>query len=390
MCRRKAKPSRGSAELCIKILETLLSCNGISIPHDLAGDNKCVVILYRYMENSPIIEVAKKVCPAVISIVITKDLPKVEGYYTMPMGGGQFLMPKFSRKLKESVKIGGGSGFFISAEGLVLTNSHVVADPRAHYTVILDHGKNEKDELEILARDPIHDIAVGRLKGKRDVAYLELGDSSTLQLGQTIVAVGYALGEFSNTVSAGIVSGLSRFITAESGAHRQAERLRGLIQTDAAINPGNSGGPLVDIEGKVVGINTAVVFGAQNIGFAIPINNAKKDIEEVHKYGRIRMPFLGVRYIILDEQIKTRNKLPVNYGALVMRETLGETAVIPGSSAEKAGLKEFDIILEADGKKITPDFTLQDVLEARKIGDEITLKPFGNGIEHNTKEKLEE
>ena len=342
------------------------------------------------MEQSPIIEIAKKTCPAVVSIVISKDLPKVEGFYTMPFGGQQYVFPKLSKKLKENVKIGGGSGFFVSPDGIVVTNSHVVADPHARYTAILDHGKDEKEEMEILARDPIHDIAIGKVKSNKTFPYVGLGDSGSLQLGQTVVAVGYALGEFTNTVSLGIVSGLSRFISAQSGLQRSAERLRGLIQTDAAINPGNSGGPLVDIEGKVIGINTAVVFGAQNIGFAIPINNAKKDLEEVKKFGRVIFPFLGVRYVILDENMKERNKLPVDYGALIVRETLGEEAIIKGSSAQKAGLKEFDIILEAEGKKITGDNTLQDSLEGHSVGDTIHLKVLRQGKELAINVELEE
>lgn len=298
-------------------------------------------------------------------------------------------MPKLSKGRKENVKIGGGSGFFVSENGLILTNSHVVADPEANYTAILDHQKDEKMQVKILARDPIHDIAIAKVD-KKDVPFIELGSSSNLQLGQMVVAVGYALGEFTNTVSSGIVSGLSRFITADSGMHRHAERLRGLIQTDAAINPGNSGGPLVDIDGKVIGINTAVVFGAQNIGFAIPIDSAKKDIEEVKQYGRIRMPFFGVRYIILDEQIQKQNKLPVSYGALIVRETLGEEAVIKNSSADKAGLKEFDIILEINDKKITIDYSVQDALQEHEIGEELAFKVLRQGKEKMLKARLEE
>lgn len=341
------------------------------------------------MEQSSIIEIAKRGCPAVISVVISKDLPKVEGFYTIPMGGKQFIMPKLSNRQKELVKVGGGSGFFISSDGLILTNSHVVADLDAKYTAILDHGKNEKEELKILARDPIHDIAIAKIE-KTGTPFLPLGDSSQLQLGQTVVAIGYALGEFSNTVSSGIVSGLSRFISAQSDMQRQAERLRGLIQTDAAINPGNSGGPLVDIDGNVIGINTAVVFGAQSIGFAIPINNAKKDIEEVQKYGRIRLPFLGVRYILLDAQMKQRNKLPVDYGALIIRETLGEEAVVKNSCAFKAGLKEFDIILEMNGEKITTERTIQDILQEHEIGHEVSVKILRQGKEYTLKVKLGE
>ena len=330
------------------------------------------------MENSPIVRIAANTTPAVISIVISKDLPKIEGFYTMPFEGKQYLIPKIIKGTTQHVKIGGGSGFFVSPDGLVLTNSHVVSDPKASYTVILDHGKNETMPLKILARDPIHDIAIAKIN-KKNVPYLSLGSSANLKLGQTVVAVGYALGQFSNTVSSGIISGLSRFIQAQNGMDSHREHLRGLIQTDAAINPGNSGGPLVDIDGNVIGINTAVVFGAQNIGFAIPIEQAKKDLEELKKYGHIRMPFLGIRYVMLTPEIAERNKLSADHGALIVREILGEHAVIPGSPADKAGLKEYDIVLQVGNKKLDMTHPLQAELGTHAIGEKIPLKIMRNG-----------
>ncbi|MBI1998914.1 MAG: trypsin-like peptidase domain-containing protein [Parcubacteria group bacterium] len=347
------------------------------------------------MEKSPIVAIAKKVCPAVVNIVISKDMPKVSGFYTMPYGGQEVIVPKFDKNSIQKVKIGGGSGFVVSADGIVLTNAHVVADPKAEYTIILDHGEDAKLPIEVLARDPIHDIAILKIKPKgkkkKEFPYIELGDSAKLELGEEVVAVGYALGEFRNTVSTGIVSGLSRFIQAQTGVAAQAaERLRGLIQTDAAINPGNSGGPLVDMEGRVVGINTAVVFGAQSIGFAIPINSAKQDLEELREHGRIRQPFFGVRHLIIDEMMQKQNKLPVDHGALIMRQTYGEEAVARGSAAEAAGLKEFDIILECEGTKITPENTLQDVVSKHEIGDKIPCKVLRGGKEVVLNVTLEE
>ena len=339
------------------------------------------------MEKSPIIEIVKRACPAVITIVISKDLPKIEGFYMLPFGGQNFVVPKIEEGRKEKTKIGGGSGFIISPDGLVLTSQHVVGDPKADYTIILEPDK--KYSAKILARDPINDIAILKIQAK-NLPFLELGDSNQIELGQGVIAIGNALGEFHDTVSTGIISGLSRTITAFNSVAQQAENLRGLIQTDAAINPGNSGGPLVDIEGKVIGLNTAMVAMAQNIGFAIPINYAKKDLEEVKKYGKIRRPFLGLRYILLNKEISQKNKLPVNYGALVVREALGESAVIKGSAAEKARIKEFDIILECAGKKITADNPLSSILQEHKIGEEVELKILRNKKEILTKVKLEE
>ena len=340
------------------------------------------------MKNiSPIVKIAKKICPAVITVVISKDLPKVEGFYLMPFGGKGVIMPKFKNGKKESTKIGGGSGFIVSPDGYLITSRHVVADLEADYTIIL--GPKKKYPAKVLARDPINDIAILKIKNK-NFPYLELGDSNKIDLGEEVIAVGNALGEFSDTVSSGIISGLSRYIQATDHLNLRSERLRGLIQTDAAINPGNSGGPLISMEGKAIGINTAMVMGAQNIGFAIPINYAKKDLEEVKKYGKIIIPFLGVKYVILSKETAQKNKLKVNHGALIVRETLGEPAIIKGSAADKAGLKEFDIILEAKGKKITDKNPLSNILQSCKIGEEIELKILRNKKEVSAKVKLEE
>jgi serine protease Do len=336
---------------------------------------------------SPIVEISKKVCPAVITIVISKDLPKIDGFYMMPFGGNDVMMPRVKDGQTEPVKIGGGSGFIVSPDGLIITSRHVVEDPEAEYTIIVEPTK--KYPAKVLARDPIDDIAILKIE-EQNLPHLELGESDKLELGQEVVAVGNALGEFHDTVSAGIVSGLSRLIQATNEFTRQAERLKGLIQTDAAINPGNSGGPLVDMEGKVVGINTAMVMGAQNIGFAIPINYAKKDLEEIKKYGKIKFPFLGVKYIILNKEIAEKNSLPVDYGALVIRERLGEKSVMPGSSAAVAGVKEFDIILEANNEKITLENTLSEILQKTEIGQGITLKILRDNKEEVLAVKLGE
>jgi len=338
------------------------------------------------MNNSLFVEIAKKVCPAVITIVISKDLAKVEGFYFFPFGSDDFVVPKIE-KGKRKTKIGGGSGFIVSPDGYILTSNHVVADTEADYTVIFEPEK--KYPAKIISRDPISDIAILKIEDKK-LPYLELADSDKIELGEEVLAVGNALGEFHDTVSFGIVSGMSRTITAFSGLTSQTAQLQGLIQTDAAINPGNSGGPLVNMEAKAIGINTALVMTAQNIGFAIPINYAKKDLEEVRRYGRIKRPFLGIKYIILNKEIAKYHKLVRDYGALIVREVLGERAVIKGSTAEKAGLKEYDIILEINGEKINEKNPLANLLQKYKIGEEISLKILREGKEKNLKLKLEE
>src|SRR3989338_4679507 len=329
--------------------------------------------------SSPIVNIAKKVCPAVITVIVSKDLPKVEDFYSFPYGGKEYIMPMMEKGgtgKMEKTQIGGGSGFIISKDGYVLTSNHVVADTTADYTVIVD--PKHKYPAKVLSRNPINDIAVLRIEG-RAFPFIDLADSNKIQIGEEVVAIGNALGEFTDTISAGIVSGLSRYISAFGGMDHQMQNLRGLIQTDAAINPGNSGGPLVNMDGKVVGINTAMIMGAQNIGFAIPVNYAKKDLHEVKKFGKLVVPFLGVKYVLLSKEMAKANKLPVDDGALVVREALGEHPVIKGSAAEKAGIKEFDIILECDGEKITKENPLGGILQKCKIGQETTFRVLREG-----------
>lgn len=340
------------------------------------------------LEKSPIVEIAKRVCPAVITIVISKDLPKIEGFYFLPFGEKNLVLPKVENKnKKEKTKIGGGSGFIVSENGYVITSNHVVSDTEAEYTIILDPQK--KYPAKVLSRNPLQDIAILKIE-EGNLPFLELGDSENIDLGETVLAVGNPLGEFHDTISAGIISGLSRLITARDGFNGTSSRLKGLIQTDAAINPGNSGGPLVNMEAKTIGVNTAMVMGAQNIGFAIPINYVKKDLEEVRKFGKIKRPFLGIKYIILNKELSQQNKLNIDYGALIIRERLGEEAVMSGSCAAKAGLKEFDIVLEANGEKITDKNPLSELLEKCQIGQEIILKVLRNKKEINLKIKLDE
>ena len=331
-------------------------------------------------ENSPIVRAVKKALPGVVSITCSKYLQ----FYESPFDG--FGPEFFSSAKRKKIKVGGGSGFIVAENGIVLTNRHVMEDPQAEYIVVLQSG--EKLKPQILARDPINDIAVLGIE-KSNLPIIELGNSSELELGQEVIAIGNALGLFQNTVSTGVVSGLSREIKAQSDITREKTKLRGLIQTDAAINPGNSGGPLIDTRGRAIGINAAMVFGAENIGFALPINNAKKDLEELKKYGRIRQPFLGIRYTPITKELKNRFNLPVDLGALVIAEpemTRGiQQAVVPGSPAARAGVREADIILEIGNKKITPDKSLDDALQEFKIGQALFLKVLRHGRQKTLK-----
>jgi len=346
-------------------------------------------------EKSPIITVIRNAMPAIVSIVISKSVKeleeeiKKEAPNTLPLGDKKMQIPKEAIDAHGMVRIGGGSGFIVDKSGIILTNKHVIADPHAEYTIFLSSG--ERHNAEILARDPINDVAVLRIKPTHGVLpALKLGDSSNLELGQTVVAIGNALGLFKNTVSRGIISGLSRAIAAQADPDAPMQEMRGLIQTDAAINPGNSGGPLVNIFGEVIGINAAIVFGAQNIGFTIPINAAKRDLEDMRRFGYIKKPLLGLRYVTIDENLQEKLKLPVSYGALVMNEAHFDESVIKNSPAHKAGIKDRDIILECDGNRITTDKTIQDMLENHKVGDVIFLKVRRKQKEFQTKVVLAE
>ncbi len=345
-------------------------------------------------EESAVIEVVKKVSPAVVSIIVTKDLPKMERYYVNPFGddffgnffGNDFLIPQYRQNGTEKKEIGGGTGFIISKDGYIVTNKHVVSDLEAEYTVLMNDEK--KYPAKVIARDPVNDLAVLKIEAK-DLPTVELGDSSKLEVGQTVIAIGNALGEFRNTVSVGVISGLSRSITA-AGVGIGSEQLIGVIQTDASINPGNSGGPLLNIAGQVIGINTAVAQGAQGIGFAIPINSVKNSIKSAKENGEIVRPWLGVRYVMINEQIAKENNLKVNYGALIVRgERITDLAVIPGSPADKAGLQENDIILEVDGQKVNQEHQLLAIISQHQPGDELEFKILHKGEEKQIKIKLD-
>ena len=339
------------------------------------------------------IQVVKEVSPAVVSIIISKDVPVFEQYYINPFEEFgqpffQFEVPQYRQKGTQKQEVGGGTGFIISKDGMILTNSHVVSDEEADYTVFTLDGK--KYPAKVLAKDTFRDLALIEIEPEKIVdgkgefnlksfPVAELGDSDNLQIGQTVITIGNALGEFKNTVSAGVISGLGRRVTASGGG--VVETLEDVIQTDAAINQGNSGGPLLNLKGEVIGVNFAMVQQAENIGFAISINKAKKDIEQVKKFGKISFPFLGVRYVLINEEIQKENNLPVDYGAWVQKGEGGEPAIFPGSAAEKVGLEEGDIILEFNGEKITTENTLAKIIMEHDPGDKITLKILRQGKE---------
>jgi len=323
-------------------------------------------------QEERVIQAVKETSPAVVSIVITEEYEQI--YFT------PFSETPLEKRI-EKRELGGGSGFIVSEDGLILTNKHVVLRDDVDYTVFTNDGR--KFPAKVLARDPVQDLAILKIEpektvdqqGKFDLkefSVVTLGDSNKLQIGQTAIAIGNVLGEFRNSISVGAISGLGRTITASGGG--LVETIEDVIQTDAAINQGNSGGPLVNLKGEVVGVNTATVLGAENVGFAIPINKAKKDIEQVRTLGKIVYPFLGVRYVLINETIQEENNLPVDYGVWIIKGAQREPAIFPGSAAEKVGIIEGDIILEFDGKKITTENSLAKIIMEYDPGDKVILK----------------
>lgn len=305
-------------------------------------------------------EVIKRVSPSVVSITANGTSTNVFGQTTATQAAG--------------------TGMIISSNGLIMTNKHVVSETNASYAVVTSDGKTYKD-AKVLARDPYNDVAFIKIDAK-DLKPVTFGDSSTIVVGQNVIAIGNALGQFQNTATTGIVSGFGRSIQAGDSNGSSAETLTNLIQTDAAINPGNSGGPLVTTAGEVIGMNTAAAGNAQNIGFAIPISEIKNQIKSVQANGTIVRPYLGVRYTELTPQLAQQNNLPVNYGAYL-------TTVVAGSPADKAGLDADDIITKINNDDINATNSLQSLMAKYQVGDEITITYVRDGKTQTTKVKLE-
>ncbi len=330
-----------------------------------------------FEHEKAVINVVEQSSPAVVSVVASKDVP----YIISPFG--DFFAPREERYRTERRDIAEGTGFLVASNGLILTNKHVVKDEEADYTVFFSDGK--EFDARVLVRDPVQDLAVLQIEGE-DFPTLPLGDSDSIRPGQTAIAIGNALGEFQDTVSVGVISGLGRRVSATDG--RMVEILEDVIQTDAAINRGNSGGPLLNLKGEVIGVNTAMAAYAQNIGFAIPVNRTQRAIEAAKTGKEVAYPFLGVHYVLVDQRLKERENLPVDYGALLVSGDRGEPAVFPDSAADRAGLREGDIILQFDEQKISRDNSLARVIIDYYPEDEVELKIMRDNREITAKAVL--
>jgi len=290
---------------------------------------------------------------------------------------------------------GAGSGVIITEDGIVMTNRHVVESGTTSVSITLSDG-TELTDVEIIGRtsssDPI-DVAFLKIKdakGKKLVP-AKLADSSKVQVGDKVIAIGNALGQFQNTVTSGIISGYGRDIEAgDSSSYYtgNTETLQNLFQTDAAINPGNSGGPLVNVNSEVIGLNVAVADG-QNIGFAIPINDIKSLIESVEKTGKLERPYLGVRYVSLTDEYAYYYNLDTKRGAYIAPTQGSTPSIVPNSPASKAGLKEKDIIVSVNDVKIDEKNSFVSVIGRFKVGEKVTLKVIRDGKEITINATLE-
>lgn len=293
--------------------------------------------------ESSISSVAEKVAPSVVSIVTSS----------------------VNRYTLDTEQSGAGTGVILSSNGYILTNKHVVKDS-TQLTVITSDGEMY-DNVKVIFQDPFNDLAFLKVSNPKNFKPIEIGDSKTVKVGQSVIAIGNSLGQYQNTVTRGIISGTNRSITAQ-GSDQSVENLTDMLQTDAAINPGNSGGPLVNAGGQLIGINTAVTRGANGLGFAIPISAAKGVIKQLGRNDdQIQRAMLGVRYIAVNPAIAKDKKLSEKQGALITG------GIIPGSSADKAGLKEGDIIMKVNGLEVGKAGSLSTLLSEYTVGDEVEL-----------------
>jgi len=308
-------------------------------------------------EEVSITAVAKKVSPSIVSIISSSK--QTATFYDQAVQ-------------QQSA----GTGMIVSSNGYILTNKHVV-DGASTVAVILANGKTYKD-VEVVGTDPLNDLAFLKISKVSGLPSVTLGDSKTIRIGQSVVAIGNALGQYQNTVTSGIISGTGRPVVAasdESGTSQ--ESLTDLIQTDAAINSGNSGGPLLNLKGQVIGINTAIAQDANNIGFAIPIGAAKGMLTHVIKTGKIERPYLGIRYVSITPEVKAQYELSVDRGDYVTAE--GGAAVVSGSPAAKAGLKAGDIITKVNGYSVGEVASVSSLISEYEPGDTVQLTVLRGG-----------
>jgi S1-C subfamily serine protease len=318
-------------------------------------------------EENVTTEVVDRVSPSVVTVGISQTRRVGDIFEFNPFDP----FSQFERRQgsTQQVEQDIGSGFVISSDGLIVTNKHVVSVPDAKYRVITQDDKTY-DVVKIY-RDPDNDLAIVKINAA-GLTPVEMGDSDKIKVGQMAIAIGTALGEFRNTVTVGVISGVGRGITAGTPFNGSAERLDNVIQTDAAINPGNSGGPLLNSSGQVIGVNTAISSEGQSIGFALPINVVKDAVSNFNTTGQFNRPFLGVEYRMISRQMAVLNEIPE--GAYIMN-------VVSGSPAARSGVAAEDIITKIDGDKVTTSNDLARIIGKKKVGDTVSLSIWRDGAE---------
>ncbi len=360
------KSTAGNAAIIMSVLALALGAGGLALGW-IALDKTSVPITFlnsgtdgnsaNFVEGS-IAEIAEKVSKSVVSIVTSSTVTNFFG---------------------QSYDTGAaGTGIIASADGYIITNKHVINGAKK-VTVFLDDGTSYED-VEVVATDPLNDVAFLKIKDVSDLPAATLGDSKTINVGQQVIAIGNALGEYKNSVTSGIVSGVGRSVTASDGSSYNVETLSDMIQTDAAINSGNSGGPLVNAAGEVIGINTATSTSAENMGFAIPISSTKGMLAQLKETGKAERAFLGVYSTQITPDAAKAYNLPVTSGAYLYSSST-YSAITKDSPAAKAGLKDKDIVLAVNGVKVGEAGTLSDLVSEYKPNDTVQLTVLRDGNE---------
>lgn len=314
-------------------------------------------------EQTAIVRAIQKNRPAVVNIIV----------YRTQSSDDITIDTRENSKPDVKVEKGAGTGFLISPDGYILTNKHVVQTDHpdnTQYRILLSSGK--KYYAQLIDTDPLNDLAVLKIYDK-NLPYVDLGNSEKIVVGNTVIAIGNALGRYHNTATKGIISGLGRDFVA-TGQLGEKEVLNNIIQTDAGINKGNSGGPLINLQGEVIGVNVAIDQSGNSIGFAIPINAVKPVIRSIEKHGQIIRPRLGVRYKTVTPEMAADKDLTRKSGALIVTGKEDKPGVLPGSPADEGGLRSGDIIFEINAIKINEDNTLRSVIQNYHPGDKIGLK----------------
>ena len=350
----------GAAGFCFGFLAFQKNSNPITFVGSGNDGNSA-----NFVEGS-IADIANKVSKSVVSIVTSTKSMNLFGQSTDSQAAG--------------------TGIIATSDGYIVTNKHVING--AHkVTVILDDGTTYED-VEVVATDPLNDVAFLKIKDVSDLTAATLGDSKTIVVGQQVIAIGNALGEYQNTVTAGIISGTGRSVTASDGTGSNVETLSDMIQTDAAINSGNSGGPLVNAAGEVIGINTATSATAENMGFAIPISSVKGMLNQLIETGSAKRTYLGVYAQAITPEAAKEYNLPVSTGAYLYSPS-AYSAIVKDSPAAKAGLKDKDIITAVNGVKVGAAGSLADLISEYKPGDTVQLTVIREGKEMTVNVTLE-